>query len=270
MIRPPYLREVWDYKNANVNHIQSVVSSIDWEFLFHGANVNKKVDILNECLKNIFHNFIPNRIIKCNYRDPPWMTDVIRSKLKERSYLNKTYYKYGERKSDFEKLIVKTNECTEIISTAKDKYNVKMCEKLNDPITAPKTYWKIINRFLSNKIPAIPPLLVNEEIISNFSQKASILNNFFASQCTPLQNSSSLPTFFLRTDETLSTLNISDDDIFAIIKNLNPNKSHGWDNISIRMIKLCGKSIVYPLKLIFEASLQGVWGDSLIIGKKLT
>ena len=68
---PPYLREVWDYKNANVNHIQSAASSIDCEFLFHGANVNQKVDILNECLKNIFHNFIPNRIIKCNYRDPP-------------------------------------------------------------------------------------------------------------------------------------------------------------------------------------------------------
>ena len=29
-----------------------------------------------------------------------------------------------------------------------------------------------------------------------------------------------------------------------------------WDNLSIGMIKLCGKSITYPLKLIFEASLQ--------------
>ena len=124
--------------------------------------------------------------------------------------------------------------------------------------TAPETYWKIISRFLNNKkISAIPPLLVNGEIISNFSQKASIFNKFFASQCTPLQNSSSLPTFYLRTDETLSSLNVNDDDIFAIIKNLNPNKSHGWDNISIRMIKLCGKSIAYSLKLIFEASLQG-------------
>ena len=70
-------------------------------------------------------------------------------------------------------------------------------------------------------------------------------------------NSSSLPTFYLRTHETLSSLNINDDDIFAIIKNLNPNKFHGWDNRSIRAITLCGKSIVYPLKLIFEASLQG-------------
>ena len=91
--------------------IQSAVSSIDWEFLFRGANVNKNVDILNECLKSIFHNFIPNRIIKCNYRDLPWMTDIIKSQLKERSYFTKTYYKYGKGKSDFEKLIVKTNEC---------------------------------------------------------------------------------------------------------------------------------------------------------------
>ena len=96
--------------------------------------------------------------------------------------------------------------------------------------TAPETYWKIISRFLNNKkISAIPPLLVNGEIISNFSQKASIFNKFFASQCTPLQNSSSLPTFYLRTDETLSSLNINGNDIFSIIKNLTPNKSHGWD-----------------------------------------
>ena len=117
------------------------------EFLFGGANVNKKVDILNECLKNVFHNFIPNRIIKCNYRDLPWMTDVIKSQLKEWSYLTKTYYKYGKRKSDFEKLIVKTNECQKIISAAKNKHITQKCEKLNYPITAPITYWKMINRF---------------------------------------------------------------------------------------------------------------------------
>ena len=116
------MREVWDYKNANVNPIQIAFSSIDWEFLFRGTNVNKKVDILNECLKNIVHDFIPNRIIKSNYRDPPWMTDVIKIKLKERSYLTKTYNKYGKRKSDFEKLIVKTKEYVETISAAKDKY----------------------------------------------------------------------------------------------------------------------------------------------------
>ena len=70
------------------------------------------------------------------------MTDVIKSKLKERSYSTNTYYKYGKTKPDFKKLIVKTNECVEIISASKDKYIIQMCEKLNDPITAPKTFWK--------------------------------------------------------------------------------------------------------------------------------
>ena len=68
--------------------------------------------------KNIFHNFIPNRIIKCNYRYLPWLTDVIKNKLKEQFYLTETYYKYDQRKSGFQKLIVKTNECEEIISAA--------------------------------------------------------------------------------------------------------------------------------------------------------
>ena len=139
-LSPSFLIEVWDYENTNVNHIQSAVWTIDWVFFFRGANVNKKVDILNECLKNIFHNFIPNKITKCNCRDPPWMTDVTKSKLKQWSYLSKTYYKCGKRKSNFEKLNVKTNECNEIISDTKDRYIIQMCEKLNDPITAPKTY----------------------------------------------------------------------------------------------------------------------------------
>ena len=102
----------------------------------------------------------------------------------------------------------------------------------------------------------IAPLLVNDKIISNFSEKANLFNKFFTSPCTPLENNSSFPPFCLKTEKSFSSLEISETDIFAIIKNLDPNKSHGWDNLSIRMIKLCGKSITYPLKLIFEASLQ--------------
>ena len=34
------------------------------------------------------------------------------------------------------------------------------------------------------------------------------------------------------------------------------NKAHGWDDISIRMIQLCGKSIALPLKLLFKTILE--------------
>ena len=95
-------------------------------------------------------------------------------------------------KKQKKKAQTKSNECTEIILAAKEKYITELSKKLSNPETAPKTYWKILNRFLSNKkIPSIPPLLVNGEMISNFSKKAELFNKLFASQCTPLSNTSS-------------------------------------------------------------------------------
>ena len=45
-------------------------------------------------------------------------------------------------------------------------------------------------------------------------------------------------------------------------KALNPNKAHGWDGISVRMIKLSDAALVVPLKIIFENCLRcGVFPD---------
>ena len=35
---PPYLREVWDYKNAKTENIQRSVSGIDWDFILQGKH----------------------------------------------------------------------------------------------------------------------------------------------------------------------------------------------------------------------------------------
>ena len=48
----------------------------------------------------------------------------------------------------------------------------------------------------------------------------------------------------------------------SIIRSLNSNKAHGWDDISIRMVKMCDESIAYPLKIIFETALKfGIYPD---------
>ena len=44
--------------------------------------------------------------------------------------------------------------------------------------------------------------------------------------------------------------------ILKIIRSSNPNKAHGLDDISIRMIKLCVDALLLPLKLIFENCLN--------------
>ena len=115
---------------------------------------------------------------------------------------------------------------------SKDRYIAKTSAKLYNPETVPKTYWSITNKFLSNKkIPIIPPILVNGELVSDFKQKANIFNNHFASQCTPIKNGSKLPNFIYKTEKRLISFDIKDDDILLIIKNLNVNKAHGWDQL---------------------------------------
>ena len=43
------------------------------------------------------------------------MTDCVKTKLKERSKLTKKYYENGNIKADFDNVIAKSNECTEVI-----------------------------------------------------------------------------------------------------------------------------------------------------------
>ena len=84
-----------------------------------------------------------------------------------------------KKNTNLDKALTKSNKCTKIILAAKEKYISELSKQLSNPEIALKTYWKILNRFLSNKkIPSIPPLLVNVEMISNFSKKPNFLISF--------------------------------------------------------------------------------------------
>ena len=54
----------------------------------------------------------------------------------------------------------------------------------------------------------------------------------------------------------MSTIDFTTDNILKIIKNLDPNKAHGHDMISILMIKTCKSSICKAEKLIFRSCLE--------------
>ena len=49
---------------------------------------------------------------------------------------------------------------------------------------------------------------------------------------------------------------MNEDNLLSLIRSLNVSKSHGLDIISIRMIKMCDKSILKPLMVIFRNCLN--------------
>ena len=115
----------------------------------------------------MFHNFIPNDIIVCDDRDPPWMNDVIKQMIKRKNWLFQS-----QRKScnlDFAILNSFTQDISDPITSSKVKYYECLANKLNVSKTAPKIYWKILKMFVDGtKIPLIPPFLVGNQPLSVF------------------------------------------------------------------------------------------------------
>ena len=100
------------------------------------------------------------------------MNPKIISPLRNRSKLTKRHYSNPTEESK-NLLAAKSNDCSNMIVEAKERYTRKLSMKLNDPSTMPKSYWSILNTFLNNKkIPNIPPLNINGKFISNFEKKA--------------------------------------------------------------------------------------------------
>ena len=150
-----------------------------------------------------------------------------------------------------------------MIDDAKQNYLQKIGHTLANPGTSRQSYWTLINTVLNKaKIPIIPPLLENGLFITDFTEKAQLFNDYFILQCTPIDTGSDI----LQDTPESSTLTedfcISEEKILKIIISLNPNKAHGWDAISIRMIKLSDASLVTPLKIIFTNCLRhGIFPD---------
>ena len=76
--------------------MQKSISIFNYEKVFANISINEKVGLLKNTLLNIFRNYIPNKIVKCNYRDPPWITKQIKSKLKNRSIITKDPTIFGK------------------------------------------------------------------------------------------------------------------------------------------------------------------------------
>ena len=141
------------------------------------------------------------------------------------------------------------------IESSKKRFYSLLFKKLMEPSTSPKTYWSVLKSFHNNKkIPCIPPIFHENRFVTNFKEKAELFNSFFAKQCSIIDNGSEIPSFLHpKTDKLLSNITFTEKDIEKVLQNLDSNKAHGHDMISIRMLKAspshllkCYEKVCFP------------------------
>ena len=252
--------------------IRKALDLINWERLFNNKNINEQVSILNETIFNVFSNYVPNKYITTDDKDPVWMNETIKLKIKAKDNMYNKYLQNGRFESDFVLLKTLITELNELIATTKALYFENLRKKLNNPLVQAKTYWSILKTFYNGKkIPLVPPVLVNDKFVTDMKTKGDIFRKFVAEQCIPLKNDSKIPiNLIFQTQSRLSSLDFNEDEILKIIRALNIHKAHGHDDISIRMIKICDKSLLKPLTILFQNSPKSscypvIWKKSNII-----
>ena len=198
--------------------------------------------IFNKTVLNILSSFIPHEVIVCDDKDPPWFNGKIKSLINETL---RTYNAYRKNigNSQLRKNLSSLQQLLhDLIDDSKQKYFLRLTQKLNTIQKSTKAYWTLLKNFLNNrKIPVIPPLFHNNKFVTDFKGKTELFNSFFSDQCSLIKNGSKLPPrLHFLTDKRLSTVKFVSNKILKTIQNLTSNKAHGHDKISTRMLKICG------------------------------
>ena len=63
----------------------------------------------------------------------------------------------------------------------------------------------------------------------------------------PLNNGSTVPLESTLNATQLSDICTIDDKMLRVLRSLNDNKAHGWDDISVRMVKFCKSALYFYL-----------------------
>ena len=129
---PPYQRHAWNYAKADKDAILSALENVDWDRLFAKKTVHQQVNLLNDIILSVFTNFVPNKVITCDDRDPSWINDNIKNKIKWKNSMYKNYKRNGKKTEDCELLVKAVSEVSQLIEKGKDEYYYRLGKRLND------------------------------------------------------------------------------------------------------------------------------------------
>jgi hypothetical protein len=205
-----YFRHVWQYDRGNYATLNETYNSILWHVAIDTMeDVNECTEFVTDFILRSAKEHIPNRTVKIRPQDCPGMNNTIRKLLRQVHRLHKR----KQRTSNPEHILAfknKRREAHTAIKESKKEYYRKQSEKLLDPNTHSKTYWKIIRSVYGSKQEcSIPSLKENGTYISNNTEKANILNDYFVKQTEIEDTGIPLPPLSYTTDGRINNIIIT-------------------------------------------------------------
>ena len=260
------------FGEINCRKFIEMFRNTDWEQIF--ASEDDLYSKFIERLNIIYNECFPLRqLSRKRQRDKPWITKGLKISIK---YKNKLYRKALTKSSEY--IYARYTNYKKILERCiKQAENTYYYELFNNCSNRSKDTWKHLSYLLNkrkSRSSMINKLILDEQSVTDPQEIADALNDHF---CTIGERlSDKLPdygneyqkyiTYNIR--DSFAILPVDDNDILREIRNLSPNKAPGSDNIGSKLLKLDPLSFCYPLRKIFNKSIEmGKYPDGMKLAK---
>lgn len=241
---------VRDFRKADYDSLNQILCNIDWMCLFNNnETVSGCLETFYRVLRRVVDEMVPfKRRRKSNF--PLWYSDdTIFSINQKRKYHAK--WKKHKNDYDYERFSSLRQQCHLNIEADYSSY-IRKCE--DSIISSPKTFWRYVNDNKQDK-NEVPVCVVLADRESGDLQDASeIFADYFESTYSKAAFSPPEVSDFYGV--SLSSLDVSYDEVYDALSQLNDDCTSGPDQIPAILLKRCSFSLTFPLTVLFNISLQ--------------
>ena len=230
------------------------MNDIDWNCIKH-EDINLYAQNLTNKIIELAKGCIPNATVRIKPRDVPWMNRELKLLIRRR----KRAYKRAKRTDsflDWSKFRKLRNSVVSKIRISKFAYMSSLSEKIISGNLTAKDWWRTIKSFTTPASTSIPPLVDPNtgEIVYDDDVKATLLNNYFASQSYIDDTYHDMPNVQC-SNESLNHLLITPTEVEDALKCLKTAKASGPDSLSNRILRELTVQLSSPLCDLFNFSL---------------
>lgn len=243
--------------NINWTEINKGLECIEWERKLCNQDVSSMLSIFKEeCLKCCL-NFIPSQKSRSKKSIVPRDRRIL---MKKRCNLRKKLKNGANNYGQLQNLIASID--LQILESHENQRILEETKAINSLTTNPKYFYSFANR--SSKISSsVGPLFINKELTNNPTEMANILKKQYDNSFSVprFDNESINDNFFVEDQERniqdiLKSIKINDDDIISAINSIPQNSAPGPDGFRPIFLKKCKYQLAFPLRCIWEKSLE--------------
>ena len=259
----PYKREIFLYDRLDVDKFCNLLSSVDWTTILD-LPINDAVDLFTSTFLNLAKQCMPVKNVTIRPNDALWLNEEIRLLIEERKRIH-TIAKQTDKPEDWESFRKIRNQVVDKVKNRKIEYVETLNSKVCDPENfGKKDWWKLVKSFLSKKglnPDEIPPIESEGQTYYSSKDKANAFNNFFVSQAS-LDDDTTTPPVLTQSGPELLHVTLTTDEVKLVLNNLDTTKAIGPDLINNRLLKVACDVIAEPLTMLYNKSLhEGIFPD---------